>query len=158
VDPHRDHGAPRRPDHSARLRPDQLVDHAQRGAEYHLWGRVPGGEIFGCTRDTTTVVADRSGTLATGHGSYGRERGALEVRVLHRPRGVDPVDGLAALPPGMADARLADAERERLLDPVVPPAERSSLLAFGIAVSHFGHGSGRATFRDITVRRGDPRI
>jgi hypothetical protein len=117
------------------------------GAKYHLWGRVPGGEIFGCTQDTTTVVvdrsgplelcvylgawADRSGVLATGHGPYGRERGALEVTVLHWPRDVDPVDGLAALAPGAADPRLAVAERERLLDPVVPPAGWSYLLAFG---------------------------
>ena len=58
------------------------------GAKYHLWGRVTGGEIFGCTADTTTVVADadgelqlcvylgawadRSGTLATGDAPYGK--------------------------------------------------------------------------------------
>jgi hypothetical protein len=28
------------------------------GAKFHLWGRVPGGEVFGCTQDTTTVVVD----------------------------------------------------------------------------------------------------
>jgi hypothetical protein len=117
------------------------------GAKYHLWGRVPGGEIFGCTQDTTTVVvdrsgplelcvylgawADRSGLLATGHGPYGRERGSLSVTVLHWPRSVDPVDGLAALPPDLADPRLVGAERARLQDPVVPPAGWSYLLAVG---------------------------
>lgn len=25
------------------------------GARHHLWGRVPGGTVFGCTRDTTTA-------------------------------------------------------------------------------------------------------
>lgn len=117
------------------------------GAKYHLWGRVPGGEIFGCTQDTTTVVvdrsgplelciylgawADRSGTLATGHAPYGRERGELAVTVLHWPRGVDPADGLERLAPDLADPTLATAERRRLLDPVVPPAGWSYLLDFG---------------------------
>lgn len=117
------------------------------GAKYHLWGRVAGGEIFGCTQDTTTVVADRSGplelcvylgtwadrsgALATGHGPYGRERGELDVTVLHWPRGVDPVDGLAGLAPGTADPELVRAERDRLLDPVVPPAGWNYLLACG---------------------------
>lgn len=117
------------------------------GPKYHLWGRVAGGEIFGCTQDTTTVVvdrsgplelcvylgawADRSGTLATGDAPYGRERGALSVTVLHWPRGTDPVRGLAALDPGVADPALALAERDRLLDPVVPPAGWSYLLAIG---------------------------
>jgi hypothetical protein len=117
------------------------------GAKYHLWGRVAGGEVFGCTQDTTTVVADRSGplelcvylgawadrsgALATGHGPYGRERGSLTVTVLHWPRGVDPAVGLALLDPDVADPRLAAAERDRLLDPVVPPAGWSYLLAFG---------------------------
>ncbi|HET6259132.1 DUF3047 domain-containing protein [Pseudonocardia sp.] len=122
------------------------------GAKYHLWGRVPGGEVFGCTQDTTTVVvdrsgplelcvylgawADRSGTLVTGaclddRSSYGRERGLLAVTLLHWPQGVDPVDGLAALEPGVADPRLVAAERRRLLDPVVPPAGWSYLLAAG---------------------------
>ncbi len=117
------------------------------GAKYHLWGRVPGGQIFGCTQDTTTVVVDRSGPLelcvhlgawadwsgrlATGHTPYGRECGSLSVAVLHWPAGVDPVDGLAALPRDVADPRLVDAERTRLLDPVVPPAGWSYLLTFG---------------------------
>lgn len=99
---------------------------------------MPGGEIFGCTQDTTTVVvdragllelcvylgvwADRQGSLATGPAPYRREQGALEVTVLRWPRGVDPAEGLAALTPGTAEKRLADAERERLLRPVVPPA------------------------------------
>lgn len=117
------------------------------GAKFHLWGRVTGGEIFGCTQDTTTVIvdrsgplelcvylgtwADRSGALATGHRPYGRERGSLGVTVLLWPAGVDPVDGLAALEPGTADATLAAAERARLLDPVVPPAGWSYLLEIG---------------------------
>lgn len=117
------------------------------GAKFHLWGRVAGGEIFGCTQDTTTVVVDRSGelelcvylgrwadrlgTLAGGHAPYGRERGALSVTVLRWAAGVDPVDGLAALPAGVADPALAAAERARLLDPVVPPAGWSYLLEIG---------------------------
>lgn len=119
------------------------------GPKYHLWGRVPGGQVFGCTQDTTTVVADhsgplelcvylgawadRSGTLATGHDAYGPERGSLAVTVLHWPRGVDPVDGLAALPGGVAHPALVRAERTRLLDPVVPPAGWSYLLDVGPA-------------------------
>jgi hypothetical protein len=108
---------------------------------------VRGGRIFGCTQDTTTVVADRSGplelcvylgawadaegTLAAGHDRYGPERGSLAVTVLHWPRGVDPVDGLASLPAGMADPALARAERTRLQDPVVPPAGWTHLLTVG---------------------------
>jgi hypothetical protein len=126
------------------------------GPRYHLWGRVPGGQIFGCTQDTTTVVADRSGplelcvylgswadasgALATGHDAYGPERGSLAVTVLHWPRGVDPVDGLAALPAGTADPVLVRAERARLQDPVVPPAGWSYLLAVGPA-DVFRHAS-----------------
>jgi hypothetical protein len=124
-------------------------DTCSGGPKYHLWGRVPGGEIFGCTQDTTTVVvdrtgplelcvylglwADRTGTLATGEGPYRRERGALHVTVLRWPRGVDPVDGLAALDGDVADPRLVAAERARLLDPVVPPAGWSYLLEIGPA-------------------------
>jgi Protein of unknown function (DUF3047) len=119
------------------------------GPKYHLWGRVRGGQIFGCTQDTTTVVADHSGplelcvylglwadrygTLATGHDAYEPERGSLAVTVLHWPRGVDPLDGLAALPAGTADPALVRAERARLQDPVVPPAGWSYLLAVGPA-------------------------
>jgi Protein of unknown function (DUF3047) len=119
------------------------------GPKYHLWGRVPGGEIFGCTQDTTTVVvdhtgplelcvylgvwADSTGTLATGEGPYRKERGALEVTVLRWPPGTDPVDGLAALEPGTAEPRLVAAERARLLDPVVPPAGWSYLRDIGPA-------------------------
>ncbi|WP_433272712.1 DUF3047 domain-containing protein [Pseudonocardia xinjiangensis] len=120
------------------------------GPKYHLWGRVPGGEIFGCTQDTTTVVvdssgplelcvhlgtwADRSGTLVTSACAdefSGQHRGSLAVTVLHWPRGADPVDGLAALRPTTADPQLVAAERRRLLDPVVPPAGWSYLLAPG---------------------------
>jgi hypothetical protein len=72
--------------------------------------------------------ADRSGTLtpmsADGCGSPGFDPGSLAVTVLHRPRGVDPVDGLAARSPGVADPWLAAAER-RLLDPVVLPGPTS---------------------------------
>ncbi|WP_214367122.1 DUF3047 domain-containing protein [Pseudonocardia sp. H11422] len=111
---------------------------AGAGAKYHLWGRVPGGTAFGCTRDTTTVVidhdgilelcvymgawADRYGTLATGDGPYRRSSGALEVTVLRWPAGTDPVHGLASLGPDVADPELAAAEAARLSDPVVPPA------------------------------------
>src|SRR4051794_4923815 len=37
--------------------------HHWGGPKYRLWGRVPGGDVFGCTQDTTTVVVDRSGPL-----------------------------------------------------------------------------------------------
>lgn len=55
-------------------------------------------------------------------------RGGLR---LHWPQGVDPVDGLTALEQGVADVRLVEAERRRLLDPVVPPAGWSYMLAAG---------------------------
>jgi hypothetical protein len=50
---------------------------------------------------------------------------------LHWPQGVDPVDGLTALEQGVADVRVVEAERRRLLDPVVPPAGWSYMLAAG---------------------------
>ncbi|HZG89461.1 MAG TPA: DUF3047 domain-containing protein [Pseudonocardia sp.] len=117
------------------------------GPKHHLWGRVPGGRIFGCPQDTATVVADRSGplelcvyrgawadpsgALATGDRPYRGGRGGLAVTVLRWPAGIDPVDGLAGLGPQLADPRLAAAERARLLDPVVPPAGWSYLLDTG---------------------------
>jgi hypothetical protein len=52
--------------------------------------------------------------------------------VPHQPRGVNPVDGLTAPSPHIADPWLATAER-RLLHPVVPPAGWSYLLAAGPA-------------------------
>lgn len=98
------------------------------GAKFHLWGRVPGGEVFGCTQDTTTVVIDHTGPLQLGihlgvaQGStYDGERGSLAVTVLRWPRGVDPVDALPHLDTRTVDPALAAAERQRLLDPVVPP-------------------------------------
>lgn len=66
-----------------------------------------------------------------GHRPYRRERGASDVTVLHWPGGLDPVDGLAGLAPDAADPALAAAERERLLEPVVPPAGWSYLLEIG---------------------------
>ncbi|NMH96247.1 DUF3047 domain-containing protein [Pseudonocardia acidicola] len=117
------------------------------GAKFHLWGRVPGGATFGCTQDTTTVVADRDGelelcvymgawadrygTLATGDAPYRRTSGALQVTVLRWPEGTDPVAGLAALDAGVADPVLAAAESDRLADPVVPPPGWEYLQAFG---------------------------
>lgn len=117
------------------------------GAKYHLWGRVPGGEIFGCTADTTTVVADtdgelelcvylgawagRSGTLATGDAPYARVSGGLEVTILRWPAGVEPLDGLAGLGPDDADLGLVAAERERLAHPVRKPQGWEYLLDFG---------------------------
>lgn len=108
------------------------------GARHHLWGRVPGGTVFGCTRDTTTVVADRDGPLqlcvhlgrwadpggavVPGSARYGPDRGALHVTVLIWPPGTDPVTGLGRLAPDLADPALVAAERARLSDPVVPPA------------------------------------
>ncbi|MFC5992862.1 DUF3047 domain-containing protein [Pseudonocardia hispaniensis] len=122
-------------------------DDAGAGAKRHLWGRVPGGEIFGCTQDTTTTVidrdgelelcvylgtwADRTGALATGDAPYRRASGGLEVTALHWVAGVDPVNGLAALGPDVADPRLAAAERARLCDPVVPPPGWEYLLEIG---------------------------
>ncbi len=112
------------------------------GPRRHLWGRVPGGRVFGCPRDTATVVADRSGPLelcvhrgawadlsgaAPGDPPHRRGRGGLAVTVLRWPAGVDPVDGLAGLGPALADPGLAAAERARLLDPVIPPAGWSYL-------------------------------
>ena len=123
------------------------------GPKYHLWGRVPGGDVLSCTQDTATVViersrplqrcvyldawADRSGTTtpmtrADGCGSPGCDPGSLVVTALHQPRGVHPVDGLTALSPDIADPWLATAER-RLLHPIVPLAGWSYLLAAGPA-------------------------
>lgn len=112
------------------------------GAKFHLWGRVRGGEIFGCTQDTTTVEADRSGelelcvykgawadrsgNLATGPAPYARNRGALEVTAVRWPAGVDPLDGLGDL-----DHPLAAVEAARLRSPVVRPPGWSHLLDFG---------------------------
>ncbi|RZT83926.1 DUF3047 family protein [Pseudonocardia sediminis] len=117
------------------------------GTKYHLWGRVPGGEIFGCTADTTTAVvdtdgelelcvylgawADRSGTLATGDAPYARVSGGLEVTVLRWPDGVDPADGLAGLGPDDAAPALVAAERERLAHPIRRPEGWEYLLDFG---------------------------
>jgi hypothetical protein len=94
------------------------------GARYHLRARIGAGPPFGCVRDTTTVVADRSGPLelAVRPGPTGEAAGALAVTAVRWPRGVDPAVGLAELPDGTADRGLAAAERARLLDPVVPPA------------------------------------
>jgi hypothetical protein len=93
------------------------------GAKHHLRGRIRGGAVFGCTRDTTTVVVDRTGELElrVHLGNRAGRRGGLEVTVLHWPAGTDPVAGLAAVPATVADPALAAAERARLLDPVVPP-------------------------------------
>ncbi len=108
------------------------------GARHHLWGRVHGGTVFGCARDTATVVADRSGPLqlcvhlgrwadaggreVPGSARYGPERGALHVTVLIWPASTDPVVGLGRLAADVADPVLVAAERARLSDPVVPPA------------------------------------
>ncbi|MFC4944540.1 DUF3047 domain-containing protein [Pseudonocardia sp. GCM10023141] len=100
------------------------------GAKFHLWGRVAGGVVFGCTQDTTTAVMDSTGPLQlrlhidAGHGGdYAGERGSLEVTVVRWPRDVDPVDGLESLAadPVLTHRVLAASERARLLDPVVPP-------------------------------------
>ncbi len=118
------------------------------GAKFHLWGRVPGGDVFGCTQDTTTVTvdhsgelelcvykgvwADRSGVLASGDGPYRRNQGALEVTVLHWPRGTDPIDGLAHLDDPSVDPMSVAAELQRLADPIVTPEGWSHLVDFGI--------------------------
>ncbi|GEL17528.1 hypothetical protein PA7_13650 [Pseudonocardia asaccharolytica DSM 44247 = NBRC 16224] len=120
---------------------------AGAGAKRHLWGRVPGGEIFGCTQDTTTTVidhdgelelcvhlgawADRKGALATGDAPYRRASGGLDVTVLRWVAGADPVAGLTSLGPGIVDPSLAAAEHARLCDPVVPPPGWEYLLEFG---------------------------
>jgi hypothetical protein len=112
------------------------------GAKYHLWGRVPGGEIFGCTQDTTTVVVDRSGelelcvykgawadrlgTLASGAAPYARNSGGLEVTVIRWPAGAD-VEGEL----GRLDHPLAAIEAGRLAHPVERPAGWAHLLDFG---------------------------
>lgn len=117
------------------------------GAKYHLWGRVPGGEVFGCTQDTATVTidtsgelelcvyvgawADRTGTLATGVEPYRRLSGALTVAVLRWPEGTPPVEGLLALDSGAADPALVAAEVARLRCPVVRPPGWTHLLTFG---------------------------
>ena len=117
------------------------------GAKYHLWGRVAGGEIFGCTQDTTTVLADRdgelelcvykgqwadrSGTLATGDEPYRRSSGALEVTVVRWPPGTAPLEGLERLDDARVDQELVRAEISRLRNPVTPPPGWTHLLDFG---------------------------
>ena len=117
------------------------------GSKFHLWGRVPGGEIFGCTQDTATVTvdrtgelelcvykgvwADRSGALATGDGPYRRNHGALDVAVLRWPAGTDPVEGLERLDDPTLDQGLVDAERERLRHPITQPPGWTHLVDFG---------------------------
>lgn len=117
------------------------------GAKFHLWGRVAGGETFGCTQDTTTVTvdragelelcvykgawADRSGRLATGDEPYRRNDGALAVTVIHWRQGTDPLVGLEGLDDPAVDQRLVDAEGERLRHPVTPPERWAYLLDFG---------------------------
>jgi len=51
-------------------------------------------------------------------------------------------------------SRALQADHERFVGPA--PARIRSLRL--VAVSHFGHGTGRATFRDIVVRTGGERI
>jgi len=116
------------------------------GTKYHLWGRVPGGQIFGCTQDTTTVTvdrsgelelcvylgawADRSGVLATGTGPYERIGGTLEVTAIRWPPGTEPADGLRQLG-AAADPSLIEAELARLRQPVRRPQGWTHLLDFG---------------------------
>lgn len=116
------------------------------GTKYHLWGRVPGGEIFGCTADTTTVVvdadgelelcvylgawADRSGTLATGNAPYARVSGGLEVTALRWPPGVEPLDGLADLQRAAGSPAGPDTDAPAgtvPTDPALVAAERDRL-------------------------------
>lgn len=117
------------------------------GAKYHLWGRIPGGEIFGCTQDTTTVTvdrpgelelcvyigawADRLGTLATGTEPYQRTSGALQVTAIRWPADVDPVAGLRLIDDPRADRALVGAELNRLQYPARRPAGWTHLLDFG---------------------------
>lgn len=117
------------------------------GAKFHLWGRVPGGQTFGCTQDTTTATvdrsgelelcvytgawADRAGNLATGATPYERNQGALQVWVVRWPAGTDPLDGLVAMDHPAVDGRLVVAEIDRLRHPVRPPQGWSHLLDFG---------------------------
>jgi hypothetical protein len=123
------------------------------GPRRHLWGRVAGGAVFGCPRASTTVVADRSGPLhlcvhpgaSTDHRG---DRETLRVTVLVWPAGLDPVDGLAALDPDVADPVLVATERQRLLDPVVPPAGWSALPALGPS-DVFRHAPGAPPTIDV---------
>jgi hypothetical protein len=115
------------------------------GAKYHLWGRVRGGRAFGCTQDTTTVVADRDGELevciyrgawadaygrlATGAAPYTKGSGGLDVTVIRWPAGAHAEDGLHTVDD--VDPALARAERQRLRAPVVHPPGWTHLLDFG---------------------------
>ncbi len=117
------------------------------GAKYHLWARVVGGEITGCTADTTTFTADadgelelcvylgawadRRGRLATGDAPYRKVSGGLSVTAVRWPAGTDPADGLAGLGADVADPRLVAAERVRLAHPVAVPRGWEYLLDFG---------------------------
>jgi hypothetical protein len=105
------------------------------GPRFHLWGRVDGGTIFNGTRDTSTTVADRDGSLelAVYHGEWATQdgrlatplemyetlRGGLDVLVI-RWSG-DAASGLRALQQLAPDDPLLDAEIARLEHPVSPP-------------------------------------
>lgn len=117
------------------------------GAKFHLWGRVRGGRTFNCTRDTTSTVADRSGTLevgvyrgawadrygnlATGPGAYQRGFGALDVTVVRWPTGVTALEGLGTWPPPEIDQDVVDDEIDRLTSPASGVVGWSHLLDFG---------------------------
>jgi hypothetical protein len=127
------------------------------GAKFHLWARVPGGEVVSCTQDTTTFVADRAGplelcvykgewadragNLATGIGPYAANLGELEVTAVRWAPGVDPAEGLATLA-----HPLAPVERHRLAHPVTRPPGWQHLLAFGETdIFRAGEVAGRAS-------------
>lgn len=115
------------------------------GAKYHLWGRVPGGRAFGCTQDTTTVVADADGELelcvyrgawadhygglATGEAPYRRGAGGLRVTAIRWPRSLPAIEGLQTVDD--VDPLLARAERRRLAQPIPRPPGWTHLLEFG---------------------------
>jgi hypothetical protein len=115
------------------------------GAKFHLWGRVRGGRTFGCTQDTTTVVADRSGEvevccyrgawadhygrLATGAEPYAKGSGGLDVTVIGWPRGLPAAEGLSTVHGVLPE--LTRAELDRLAHPVARPAGWAHLPDFG---------------------------
>ncbi len=126
--------------HWSRQRPELYA-----GPGFHLWARVhPGGKVVNVTRTSGSFVADADGelelgiylgmwrdefgTLDTPQAAYERLSGELEVCALAwRDSALAGVTALAA----RLDHTLLETERQRLLNPLPPPAGWDYLTEIG---------------------------